>query len=275
MLECLRIFELVPLTVAVCRAMTATPCMPLSVDQRLEFFSAVPGPMRKAARAVKAVPGLKTTWHQGSEDCSSATGGLTNESHLVNVEEITQELNQLKDLLARVAGSISKYTAALEDGVVKHAVTKSDFFARHKVIRENLEEIDCEVMRYVEIMFLKGEFDKGAASPRFSLLGYAETKEGLNEAVLVDRPGPAPSSKASVATGGEAASLKTPTPVSLSVGHDWGFGIGNGVPACHGQIDSFPAGTEQKIGKRVFSWSIQPTTTLRLCARRRRDTSLL
>ncbi|CAN0095071.1 unnamed protein product [Ectocarpus sp. 8 AP-2014] len=115
-------------------------------------------PLRRARDATEGVTDLKTSLRRRYGDYSSIMESLKSNHDVVAATKSERELMRLTELFTRVADLIGEYTAAPGDGRFTKFNVKSKRAADWENVKKELDEIDCEVMRQLEIMNLKGAF---------------------------------------------------------------------------------------------------------------------
>ena len=122
----------------------------------ISLVKAVLEPLRAVRDAVKGAKEIKTILRGRYTDYESLLEPLKNSPEIIVDTGLARELEQLEKLFVRVADLLGAYTAGPEDGKMEKFNKVTKRVASHSEISDELEAIDCEVMRQLAIISLKG-----------------------------------------------------------------------------------------------------------------------
>eukprot|EP00752_Nemacystus_decipiens_P014746 g13130.t2 len=142
-------------------------------------------PLRRARDAIQGATDLKTNLRRRYGDYSSIIERLKENPEVVSANEIERELRRLTELFTEVADLLGEYTAAPADGKLTKFNLKVKRAAGYEDVNKQLDEIDREVMRQLEIMNVKGAI---SASEMGILQGVDEKIDRLTSLVNGMRP---------------------------------------------------------------------------------------
>eukprot|EP00903_Cladosiphon_okamuranus_P012113 g11365.t2 len=142
-------------------------------------------PLQKARDAIQGVSDLKTNLRRRYGDYSSIVEQLKIKPEVISANEMERELRRLTELFTKVADLLGEYTAAPADGRWTKLNLKAKRAADYKDVSKELDKIDREVMRQLEIMSLKGAI---SSSDMKVLQGVDEKVDHLSILVNEMRP---------------------------------------------------------------------------------------
>lgn len=122
----------------------------------LSLVQSVLAPLRLVRDAIQGAQDIKKTMRDRFADYYSMLEPLTQSPEKVNDKGITHELDRLKDLFDNVKDLLYNHTAKAGDSRLEKTTKITQRAAFHTEINEELEAIDADVMRQLQIISTKG-----------------------------------------------------------------------------------------------------------------------
>lgn len=122
----------------------------------LSLVQSVLAPLRLARDAIQGAQDIKKTMRDRFADYYSMLEPLTQSPEKVKDKGLTRELERLKDLFSNVKDLLQKHTANAGDSRLEKINKKTKRAAFHVELNEELEAIDADVMRQLQIISTKG-----------------------------------------------------------------------------------------------------------------------